>query len=678
MLARRGEMTDDSALYELDELIREGDAARNRGAFDDALDTYKKALMISSEDAELERASIYTGIAETKRTQGKPREAESNYEKALALMPGYKPALIALVDLATEEKDFRRVALLRKRLVEAASDDDTRLRELKKLAEMQRTELTDARAAIESLERAHDIRPDDVDVLRTLRQLYENIHRWPKVVETLGSICTETEDARERGLLRFAQADIALGRLRDEARGLGFLEAALEEDPTHEKALVALVAVRTRLGQWGELERVYARLIDRHAERGDIERAFDLCKRLGTLRRDKLGDGPGAVDAFTGAVKLRPSDADTRGALAELLIAKGDVPAAIVELEQTAASAPSRAQTFRRLFEVHTKRGSPDRAFLAALALEELGAADMDHQLLIDQLRPEGALKPVAALDDSTWDVRLRASGHDPMLEAMMSAVGAAAIKAKIEELTAKRGLVELDPRAKQDKTSTVTIVRAFVWASTVLGITTPDIYVLNDVPGGVAAVQTTIPSTAVGPEVLRDLSLADLVFLVARHLAYYRPEHYPLIFYPTLPELTTLFFASVKLALPEVPIPAGDAVAKLRKRIASHITPEERAELVKAAKKFDESGGRVDLGSWIKSVELTANRAALVLSGDFHAAMKRIKEEKRAIADVSMEERRMDLIGYLASAGHADLRQRLYGRNPSQRPPPPSSQPAA
>ena len=665
-------MTDEEAFYELDELMRDADAARGRGAFDEALETYKKALMVSTEEEELERATIYTGIAEAKRAQGKAREAESNYEKALGLMPGYKPALVALVDLATEEKDFRRVALLRKRLADAAIDDDARVRELKKLAEVQRVELKDSRAAIESLERGREIRPDDIEMLRTLRQLYENIHRWPKVVEVLGAICTETEDARERGLLRFAQADIVLGRLRDEPRGLGFLEAALEEDPTHEKALVALVAVRTRFAQWAELERVFARLIDRHAERGDVERAFDVCKRLGTLRRDKLGDGPGAVDAFTGAVKLKPNDADVRGALAELLIAKGDVPAAVGELEATATAAPTRAQTWRRLFEIHTKRGNHDRAFLAALALEELGAAEMDHELLIDQLRPEGALRPVAALDDSAWDVRLRAPGHDPVLEAMIAAVAPAAVKAKVDELESARKLVALDPQTKQDKTSTVTIVRAFVWASTVLGITTPDIYVLGEVPGGIAAVQSATPSTAVGPDVLRGLGLPDLVFLVARHLAYYRPEHYPLVFYPTLPELTTLFFAALKLALPDVAIPSADAVTKLRKRIAAYVTPEEKDALVAAAKKLDAAGGRVDLGAWIRSVELTANRAGLVLSGDFHAAMKRIKGEKRGIADVTVDDRRLDLIGYLASSGHADLRKQLYGRNPSQRPPPP------
>ncbi len=666
-------MSDDGG-YDLDELIRKGDTSRASGAYDDALESYKLALMLTTEESELERAGIYTGIAEAKRAQDKPREAESNYEKALALMPGYKPALVALVELATGEKDFRRVAQLRKRLVDAAIDDGARVQELKRLAEVQRTELKDSRAAIESLERARTVRPDDIEMLRTLRQLYENIHRWPKVVDTLGAICTETEDARERGTLRFAQADIALGRLRDEPRGLGFLEAALEEDPTHEKALVALVAVRTRLAQWSELERVYARLIDRHAERGDAERAFDLCKRLGTLRRDKLGDGPGAVDAFSGAVKLRPNDADTRGALAELLIAKGDVAAALGELEATAAAAPTRAQTWRRLFEIHTKRGNHDRAFLAALALEELGAAELDHQLLVDQLRPEGALRPVAALDDSAWDVRLRAAGHDAILEAMMTAVGPAAIKAKVEELEAARKLVTLDPSKKQDKTSTVTIVRAFVWASTVLGIMTPDIYVLDNVRGDIAAAQLPVPSTAVGPDVLRGLSLADLVFLVARHLAYYRPEHRPLVFYPTLPDLTTLFFAALKLALPDVAMPTADAVTKLRKRIAAHITADEREALAAAAKKLDAAGGRVDLGTWIRSVELTANRAALVLSGDFHSAMKRIKGETRAIADVTAEDRRLDLIGYLASSGHADLRKQLYGRNPSQRPPPPQA----
>ena len=64
-----------------------------------------------------------------------------------------------------------------------------------------------------------------------------------------------------------------------------------------------------------------------------------------------------------------------------------------------------------------------------------------------------------------------------------------------------------------------------------------------------------------------------------------------------------------------------------------------------------------------------SSKRPAAVLSP---RAMKRVKGEKRGIADVTVEDRRLDLIGYLASAGHADLRKQLYGRIPSQRPPPP------
>ena len=86
--------------------------------------------------------------------------------------------------------------------------------------------------------------------------------------------------------------------------------------------------------------------------------------------------------------------------------------------------------------------------------------------------------------------------------------------------------------------------------------------------------------------------ALADLVFVVARHLAYYRPEHYPLVFYPTLPELTTLFFAALKIALPEVPIPAGDAVAKLRKS-ASRAHRRRRARRARQSGEGLRRGGR-------------------------------------------------------------------------------------
>lgn len=661
-------MTAEETPLGLDDLIADADEARGLGELDAALALYRRALMVSTDDDVLERASIYASVGATKLEQKKNLEAESNFEKALALMPGYRPALVALVDMATAEGDWRRVVSYRQKLADLAHEDDDRVKELLEIATVLSDKRDDARAAITVLEKIREISPGEQRALDRLLALYQKLNRWPKIVEILGAQCTELDDPVARGALRFQQADIVLGRLRDEPRGVGMLEAALEEDPAHEKALLALVAVRTRLAEWTELERVYARLIDRHAERGDLERAWDVCKRLAVLRRDKLGDGPGAVEAFTGAVRLKPRDADTRAALAELLIARGDSDLALEELEQAAAASPTRAQTFRRLFEIHTKNGQTDRAYLAALALEILTAAEMDHELLIEQFRPDGTLKPTAALTDFDWDACLRAPGHDPDVARILRAIGPAAVRARVNELTDQKRLVSLDLTKRQEPTSTITAVRAFAWASNVLGIALPEMYIMDNVPGGVAAVQAWSPTTAIGPEVLSNVGLTEVVYVAARHLAYYRPEHYPLVFFPTLAELTQLFLAALKLGMPEVPMPPNEGVAKLRRQLAQSLEAAEKGELESAAKAIEDKGGKVDLAAYIRGVELTAHRAAFVLSADAHVATRRIASEQRAIAEVTADDRRHDLLAYLASHGLAEARQKLTSK-PSLRP---------
>ena len=40
---------------------------------------------------------------------------------------------------------------------------------------------------------------------------------------------------------------------------------------------------------------------------------------------------------------------------------------------------------------------------------------------------------------------------------------------------------------------------------------------------------------SVVGPQVLSGRSVQELAFLAGRHLTYYRPGHYPIVFFPTL-----------------------------------------------------------------------------------------------------------------------------------------------
>ena len=654
-------------------VVEEADAARAEGEYEAALDGYKKALMLADEGDVLGRATVYASIGETKRKQGKPREAELNYDKALAAMPGYTPALKALVEIAEGEKDWRRTVAQRRKLTDRISDPVDKGAELARIAKILAEELKDTRGAIEAYEKSRELAPGNVEVLEGLRALYEQMMRWPKVVEVLGALCTEQEDAVERAKLRFAQADVTLGRLRDDAKGTKLLEGALEEDPTHEKAYHALIAVRTRLGEWAELQREYARLIDRFAEKGDVERAHEVCKRLAILRRDKLSDGPGAIEAFRGALQCKPSDVDARAALAELLILKGDTDDAVLELEQCAQWAPTRAQTYRRLFETLQKHGHPDRAWLSAIGLHELGAAEIDHELAIDQFKSDGTIRPKSALDDEGWEL-LRAPGSDAVIAAILKAVCASAVRARVAELREQKKLVALDPTKRQDPKSTATVIRSFVWAGHVLGIELPALYMLDEVPGGLAAAQVEEPSTAIGPELRAGISRGELGFVVGRHLTYYRPEHYALVFYPTLQELTTLLLAALAAARPDVPGADEKALARLRKHFAKDLDDDARDALDEAVKKLEARGGRADLAAWMKSVELTAQRAGALLVGDPTVVFTRIRDEQRGIADLTGDERRNDMLAGFVSEGFGQVRQKLgVGAKPSLRPPPPS-----
>ena len=658
----------------LEPLLERADGARLRGAWDEALAGYKAALMVAAEGEPRVRALLYVHLGEVKRAQGKPREAELNYEKALGMEPAHREALDALVELAIAAGELRREIDWRRRRVRILTRQDERVAELRSIAAAHAA-LNDARGQAEALEEAHTVDPRDRGVLESLRAAYEGQQRWPRVVEVLEEMAELITS--ERGALRFAAADVALGRLRDEDRGLALLERTLDDDPTHERAQQVLVAVRTARGEWSALDGTYTRLVDRFARLGDAERAWDTCRKLGTLRRDKLRDISGAIEAFLGAVSCKPADVDTRAMLADMHLARGDEAAAIAEFERIAQHTPGRASTYSRLFALHQRAGRTDCAWLAGLALEELGVADMDQQLVVDQFRVDGPIRPSRSLDDAAWNELLRAPGADDVVADILGAVVEGAAAARADELRDARTLVALDSARRQSASSTVSAVRSFQWAAKVLGVEVPELYVLDSVPGGIAAVQVATPSTALGPDVVRGLTAQDLSFLAGRHLTYYRPEHYALVHYPTLAELSALFLGAVHLTMPELPVPThlSAPVARSRKALARHVQGAAKERLAKAVERLDARDGRVDLAAWIQSVELTAHRAGMLLCGDLRVAIRRLHADQRAIAELTLDQKRDDLLAYCVSERFARARALLNVAVRARAQPPPVSE---
>ncbi len=637
----------------IEPILDEANAFRLEQKWDAALDAYKKALFLVDPSDTSAQASLYANVAEVKLSQGKLREAETNFEKALSAQPKHVRSIDGLIVLATSAKEWDRAVQFRKKRAASMEDEDERVAELVRAADVYEREAQDPKKAAEVLESATFVRPDDVGLQLKLRLLYEGMGAWKKVLEVLETLVRISEKPRERGNYRFNQADIVLGRFRDEPRGLAFLELALDEDPQNDRALSAFIAVRTRREEWAELAAIYERLVDRFAGLGDRERAWEVCKKLGVLRRDRLTDGPGALEAFRGALEVRSDDVESRAALAELYANKGDRAAAVRELEKAAEHAPFRGQTYRRLHELHARASRSDRAWLVATCLEELGAADVSHELVIEQFRPDGPIRPTTALEEELWDECLRAEGRDPIVCEILRTVGEVAISQRVDALAAKGKLPALEMHPKQDKSSTASVVRTFVWAARALGIALPDIYLMDDVPHGIAAIPAKNPSIALGPEVRTGMTVQQLAFLAGRHLTYYRPEHYALVLFPTLADLSLLVLSAVKLVIPAISVPSGEP-------LDLKLSEQQREKLERAVAQLDARGGKLDLMGWIRHVELTAARAGLLLAGDLRVAMRTLHDEDRAIGELSRDTKRGDLLSFTAAECYGKLREKM------------------
>jgi tetratricopeptide (TPR) repeat protein len=582
-----------------------------------------------------------------------------------------REALDVSIAAATAAHDHRlAVKLSRERIVYLLTPE-ARVDELFEIGRTLVAKLHDLPEAVVTLEEARGIDPAREDILEALRRAYARLERWTEALEVTLALVRRTENAHERAGFRVAAALLACEHLADDDYAIELLTAALEDDPSEESALGELVRIRRSRGDLVDLEQELASLANRLVETGDAARAWDACQRLAALRRDDLGDAAGAVEALAIAKRLPLSELESRAVLAEQLLALGDDEGAVAELESIVASDPSHLRAHARLFSVHRREGNHDRAFLAALALEELGDADATAREMLEAYRADWGLRARSALDESAWDL-LRAEGADEVIEAVFRASLRAAIAAQLEE-RGKRPV--LDPTRRQPETSTASIIRCFHWAARALGTPCPALYVLDEVAGGIAAVAAPEPTTALGPEVLRGVSSKTLAFLAGRHITYFRPEYQVLVHFPTAESAAGLFFAAVEIVAPGTFVPPNLAlrVAAAKHRLARHLRAGELAALSAAVGRLEARDAKVDLIAWIRGVELTAGRAGLLLAGDLQTALTQVRAEERGLSGMTVDARRADLLAFCASRTLADLRAKFTDTTRSSMLPPTS-----
>lgn len=628
-----------------------------------ALTNYQKVLTSLGEEETEARATVYYKLGLVKQNQGQAKQAINNFEKALGIEPSHRETLDAMVAVYEGLKDWKQVCNYKRQILDNIVDGAERFKMLNQIGEIWVDKENNAQKGIEALEEALDLEPQNHVLLHKLLQLYQKASQWDRMVDCLQRIADLEMQPERRSRYLYTMAQLYRDKLDDQLRAVDLFNDALDLNPGFLEAFERINKILTSLKEWKQLERAYRKMLHRVAGKGNVDLEHNLWHALGLIYRDRLGDPAASVETFRMASRLKPDDPTEHSILAELHEQLGQPDDAITEYAAMLKLDPMKLDPYKKLYRLHLEKKAYDPAWCLAAALAFLRKADAEEEQFFNDYRPQGMIQVKNRLDNEQWIRNLFHEEENLYVGKIFEMIASAALRAKIETLKAKKEMPVLDARFRQDPaTSTVTFARTFGWAAQVLAIPCPLLYVRSDVPGALVAVANDQPASVAGQTVLTGFSPQDLTFIVGKHLAMYRGEHYIKTLFPTVTELTVLLFAGIKLVAPEVPSPPDidKQIMATAQTLRGFIQPMQLEGLRMVVKKFLAEGAKANIKRWVQCVEITAARTGLLLCGDLEIAKKIIAAEPQQPGDLTAQEKLKELLLFSISDQYFALRESL------------------
>ena len=639
------------------------DSAFNLQDWATALTNYQKVLTSLGEEDVEARTDVYFRLGEIKKAQGQDRQAINNYEKALALDGEHRPSLEALVDAYEKAGDFKQVTEYKRQILDSIFEGEERFQMLMDIGDIWAGKVNDPLKALEAYEEARDLKPQDHHLLHKMLQNYQAAEEWQKMVDILDAIQDLEDRPKVKAKLFNTQAQIYRDKLEDFDRAVELFNEALDQDVTFLEAFERINKVLTAQRNWKQLERSYRKMLHRLAGKDNAKLEHELWHQLGLIYRDRTAQVGEAIEAFRMSASLVPEAPVQRKILAELYESTEQWGDAIKEQRRILMSDPLAVEPYQALYRLQLHKQAYDDAWCVASAIAFMGKADAETNRFFEDYRPRGMLQVQGRLSNDHWLKALVHPDENLHISKIFEMIAPAALQAKVALLKSQKKHIAPPEQFRQDPaTSTITFAKTFGWASQVLGVHPPALYVRNDVPGYLQAMPNDPPASIAGQTVLSGFQPQELTFICGKHLTYYRPEHYMQVLFPTRDELTIMLFAGVLLASPGQPMPPGQeaSIRTAAQQLGQFIQPAQLEGLRQVVKQFIAAGAKANVKRWNQAVELTACRAGLLLSGDLEIAKKIIAQEGQTPGGLTPQDKIKDLLVFAVSVEYCALRKVL------------------
>ena len=316
--------------------------------------------------------------------------------------------------------------------------------------------------------------------------------------------------------------------------------------------------------------------------------------------------------------------------------------------------------TYRLVCRKYRESGQIDRAWCICAVLSYLKQAEPEEQSFYEQHRPASFQLAPGVMNQDTWRQHLLHPDGNRFIGAIMGTI-APTVGAM---MALPHKAFGLKPDQKRDLGSDQLLFsRIFRHVSGMLGLVQPDLYLKPEQQSGLMMAHTAeVPSFVVGADMLRGRSEEELAFTIGWQLSYLRPEHFLCNVLGEPSKFKAVFYASMKIAEPEFPVPMDDlpAVEQTIKSMHSKLHSSVVEHISTLVRKYDAIRTGSNLSRWWSMVELTANRTGLVACNNLEVTANKILTSAQTVGALPPAERLMDVLLFMVSENYSAIRTQL------------------
>jgi tetratricopeptide (TPR) repeat protein len=333
------------------------------GRMEEYLENLEHRLEVSP--PEEDRVGTYQKMATIwEENFAKPDRAAEVLEKILLIDDRNAKAYRDLERLYRQERKWESLVDTYRKHILVATDGKERIDLYGKMGQVYEQELRDLDRAIDAYNDVLNVEPDHVDALAGLARLYEETEQWERAVEVERSLIRVSNDPRQKVDLNYRLGKIFDEQMQDPEPAQEYLVEALSQDPAHVPAMMSLLGIYKRRGDWLKAAQLMVR-----AEAATINplEKTRLLYEAAKIFQEKLSDESQATDLYARVLALDPEHVEAAEPLSELYFRREEWAPLVPILEMLARKADRKTNReltllYHRLAKAADRLGENEKA----------------------------------------------------------------------------------------------------------------------------------------------------------------------------------------------------------------------------------------------------------------------------------------------------------------------------